>query len=92
MHLVSDKSLERPGYIYDSHGFGWPVKSLPFINARHIDGPLLFFRDGQMHWLTLWERIQYHLGLTDALMLERKYRPDLCAGDYPGPFPDQENA
>jgi len=41
------------------------------------DGPLLTFSDGQMHWLTPWERILLALGLTDAEGLQRKRRPIL---------------
>ena len=49
----------------------------PWINANHIDGPCLFFSDGQMHWLTLWERILYKWGKTNAEKLQRKLRPNL---------------
>lgn len=58
-------------------GVSFPNDSRPGINPRHIDGPLLWFSDGQLHWLTLWERIQYALGFTDAEKLERKHRPNL---------------
>lgn len=51
----------------------------PVINAKHIDGPVLYFRDGQMHWLTLWERFLFAIGLTDADAIERKRRPKLVA-------------
>jgi hypothetical protein len=44
---------------------------------KHIDGPLLTFRDGQMHWLTLRERFRVWMGWEDALSLERRLRPDL---------------
>jgi hypothetical protein len=49
----------------------------PSISPNHIDGPLLHFSDGQMHWLTLWERIQFRFGWTDAEALQRKLRPRL---------------
>lgn len=47
--------------------------SEPSINWRHIDGPVLCLRDGRMHWLTLWERIEYLLGFTDTNALELKH-------------------
>lgn len=45
----------------------------PWIMWGHIDGPLLHMRDGQIHWLTLWERLLYTFGCTDEFVLERKY-------------------
>lgn len=51
----------------------YPNNARPMLNMRHVDGPLLTFRDGQMHWLTLCER----LGWDDALSLEERLRPDL---------------
>ncbi len=56
---------------------GLPDGGKPHITAGHIDGPLLVFRDGQMHWLTLWERFLFACGLTDAWKIERKRRPNL---------------
>lgn len=58
-------------------GVGFPADSKPSINSRHIDGPLLTFSDGQMHWLGPWQRIQFALGFTDADKLQRKLRPNL---------------
>lgn len=49
----------------------------PYIKKNHIDGPLLVFSDGQMHWLTLWERVQLRFGKTNADKLQRKLRPIL---------------
>lgn len=49
----------------------------PGIVANHIDGPLLYFRDGQLHWLTLWERFLFMCGWTDADKIERKRRPNM---------------
>ena len=82
MHIISDKSLERPDYIYNRHGIGYHRDSRPEINWKHIDGPLLYYRDGQLHWLTLWERFCCWLGLDDAESIELKRRPDLD-GAYP---------
>jgi hypothetical protein len=58
---------------------GWEGGHGPSINRHHIDGPVLVFSDGQMHWLTLWERLQFALGRTDASKLEAKHRPNLLA-------------
>lgn len=58
-------------------GVSFPQDSHPGINSRHVDGPLLYFSDGQLHWLTLLERIQFAFGFTDAEKLERKHRPNL---------------
>lgn len=57
----------------DSLCVSYPANAQPFINWRHIDGPMLHLRDGRIHWLTLWERIQYRLGLTHTYKLERKH-------------------
>jgi hypothetical protein len=58
-------------------GVGFHMSARPSIRLNHIDGPLLTFRDGQMHWLTLWERLLLRFGQTDAETLERKRRPYL---------------
>lgn len=79
MHFVSDKSLQRPGWIYNAQGVGYRDSNRPYIIWAHIDGPLLHYRDGQLHWLTLWERFRCRLGLDSAESIERKRRPDLIA-------------
>ena len=56
-----------------------PGDSRPWIMRNHIDGPLLHFTDGQLHWLSIWERIQYRFGWTSAAKLQRKLRPRLTA-------------
>ena len=56
---------------------GWQ-NGEPSINRNHIDSPVLIFSDGQMHWLTLWERFQFMLGCTDAKKLQAKHRPLLA--------------
>lgn len=74
-HIVSSHKLFRPGYDYYLAGSGFvgiPRGIQPYINWRHIDGPLLYRSDGQLHWLTLWERFRCWLGLDDALTLNRK--------------------
>lgn len=74
----------RPGWVCvstsDGGFIGWQNGFKPNINANHIDGPLLTFSDGQMHWLTIWERILFAIGLTDAEKLEQKRRPNLVKG------------
>ena len=51
----------------------YPSDSRPHIQMRHIDGPVLWMRDGRAHWLTIWERIAVRFGWQDAYSLERKY-------------------
>lgn len=72
VHIVSDKSLERPGYVCKD-GVGVPAGLEPSINWKHIDGPLLYTSDCRLHWLTLWERIQMRFGWTDIAKLNQKY-------------------
>jgi hypothetical protein len=83
MLFASHDAPRRPGYIYqEAPGgslIGYPASARPSINRKHIDGPLLYMRNGEMHWLTWRERFQLWLGRTDALTLERKHRPDLQA-------------
>lgn len=76
MHFVSDPSLQRPGYVYNEHGVGY-VPTQPTIVWKHIDGPLLYYSDGQLHWLTLWERFRCWLGLDNAETIQAKRRPEL---------------
>ena len=52
---------------------GYPTDVKPFIKWKHIDGPVLCLRNGEMHWLTLWDRLRVWLRLDDARSLERKY-------------------
>ena len=73
MHIVSDKSLERPGWIYNEHGVGYPEGAELFIQWKHIDGPLMHLRNGQLHWLTWRERLALWLGFTDETSIEQKY-------------------
>jgi hypothetical protein len=54
-----------------------PRPPAPHINFRHIDGPLLTFSDGQMHWLSVAERVMVRLRLHNAESLQRKLRPNL---------------
>ena len=51
----------------------YPITSKPFV-AKHIDGPVLVCADGQMHWLSLFERIQYALKFVTAFDLEHKFK------------------
>jgi hypothetical protein len=59
IHITSDPSLRRPGYVYRD-GMGSPMEAQPSINWNHIDGPLLYCSDGQLHWLTWRDRIRLH--------------------------------
>lgn len=77
----------RRGWLFqlspDGGFHGWPESSRPSIQPNHIDGPLAHFRNGELHWLTIWERILFAFGLVNAEAIERKYRPELqyIAGD-----------
>lgn len=73
IHIVSDKSLERPGYKY-VNGVGTPIGIEPSIIWKHIDGPLLHTSDCGLHWLTLFERVQMFFGWTDINALDRKHQ------------------
>lgn len=97
-HIISDRSLMRADYSYSAmlNGafIGWPTANRPEIIWDQIDGPLLHFRNGELHWLTAWERFRCWLGLDDAFTLERKHRPVLSAHDAPrsrqSPSPELE--
>jgi hypothetical protein len=49
----------------------------PFIQWKHVDGPMLVCSDGQIHWLTWRERFLLWLGLTDAKKLDQSWEPTL---------------
>lgn len=72
-HITSDIWRRRRGYTYDENGVG-TKNADPFINWRHIDGPLLYTSEGRMHWLTLLERAQMFLGFLTIKDLDAKYR------------------
>ena len=82
------KHPSRVGWVMEAApggGFhGWPAHSRPSINLKHIDGPLLSMRNGELHWLTWRERILLWLGRVDAEALERKYRPHLSQDPIDG--------
>lgn len=65
IHFTNEKSLRRKGYTYDRHGVGRPAGVQPHINWSHIDGPLLYRSDGQLHWLTWGERFRLSFGLAN---------------------------
>ena len=58
---------------------GYPSSSKPRLTMKHIDGPFITYRDGQLHWLTLRERFRVWIGWENAETLERKRRPDLSS-------------
>jgi len=71
----------RDGWIYEEFGggyVGYREDARPDIVWKHIDGPLLYFRNGELHWLTWRERFRCWMGWDDALTLEAKYRPHLA--------------
>lgn len=75
LHFTTDPAKRRAGYVYDATGFGVPIGIPPEIIHDHIDErPVLLGSDGRSHQLTLWERVQLRLDLTDVFTLDRKYR------------------
>jgi hypothetical protein len=60
-------------------GHGFPLGTRPSIMWNHIDGAWLCFSDGQLHWLTWWEKFRCWMGWDDAESLQRKLRPRLTA-------------
>lgn len=60
-----------------AHGVSFRLDNSPRIKWKHIDGPMLCFSDGQLHWLTWRERLLCWLGREDAEGLQRKLRPRL---------------
>lgn len=64
MHIISDPSLKRPGYVYEN-GVGTPIGSQPEIVWNHVDGPLLYCSNGRLHWLTWRERFRLFVGWAD---------------------------
>lgn len=65
---------------------GWQKSARPHIQWNHIDGPMLSMRTGEVHWLTLWERIQLRFGWTGIHALEYKHS-DLLHRAVLGPRP-----
>jgi hypothetical protein len=76
MHIISDRSMKRPGWTYQRAPGGWVGYQTNFqparINWKHIDGPLLHLSNGQLHWLTLREHAQLFFGWTDVHELDMK--------------------
>jgi hypothetical protein len=56
---------------------GYPGTARPNIQWNHVDGPLLHFRNGEIHWLTWRERFRCWMGWDDAESLEARHRPHL---------------
>lgn len=78
--FASKDAPERADYRYENVAggkVGYHKDARPSINAKHIDGPLLYLRNGELHWLTPWERFMFWIGRTDAETLEKKHRPHL---------------
>lgn len=78
MHIISDRSMKRPGYSYQRTAGGWVGYQQDFrpaeINWKHIDGPLMYLSNGQLHWLRRWERIQLFFGWVDIHDLDEKHQ------------------
>lgn len=55
----------------------WQRVEEPVFILDHIDGPVIHFSDGQMHWLTLCERWRVWRGQETAASLQKKLRPNL---------------
>jgi hypothetical protein len=77
--MMGIKATRSDAQYFDGplNGLSFPIDSRPSIKWRHIDGPLLTFSDGQMHWLTLRERVRVCLGLEDEHTLQANHRPRL---------------
>jgi hypothetical protein len=83
IYTTEEMPSPRLGWIYEEAPgggyFGYRDTARPDIQWNHIDGPLLHFRNGELHWLTWRERFRCWLGLDDAVSLEVKHRPHLAA-------------
>ena len=54
--------------------YSYPTNaSLPYINMKHIDGPFIYMRNGNIKWLSIKDRLFILLNKTDAYKLEKKY-------------------
>ena len=73
MHIISDPSMKRPGYVYRGN-VGFPIGTQPSINWKHVDGPLLYTSDGQLHWLTWRERFRLFWGWADIHDIDFEHR------------------
>lgn len=77
MHIVSDSRLMRDGYTYTplpkGGMVGYPDGQEPYVNWKHIDGPLLYTSNGRLHWLTLGERLWFALGIETLATLDQKH-------------------
>lgn len=82
VHNVPEPDPSRPGWLRqmapgdDGSFISWPAKSRPKIHFK-VDGPMLVCRNGEIFFLTYWQRLLLWLGRADALSLEFKYRPYL---------------
>ena len=45
----------------------------PDVVWNHIDGPLMYLTNCQLHWLTLWERFTLWVGLTTLEEIDADY-------------------
>jgi hypothetical protein len=82
--FTTEWAPKREGWIFEAVGgghVGYRVDARPDIQWNHIDGPVVHFRNGEMHWLTWRERFRYWRGYETALTLEAKHRPHLARAD-----------
>jgi hypothetical protein len=63
MTAVEEVSMPREALLADPH-----------VNWKHIDGPLMIWA-GQMHWLTLRERVALSLRMTTVEAIAQKHWP-----------------
>jgi hypothetical protein len=88
MIYTTEEMPSRPGWIYEEAPgggyYGYQASARPDIQWNHIDGPLLHFRNGELHWLTWRERFRCWMGWDDAETLEAKHRPNLIPVDVSG--------
>ena len=48
--------------------------SEPFIDWKHVDGPLLICSTGNLHWLTLGDRFRLWVGLNTIKELDERWK------------------
>jgi hypothetical protein len=76
IRFSSNKSM-RAGYISEPAPGGgfieYPAGIEPDVVWNHIDGPLLYLSNCQLHWLTWRERLALWLGLTTIETINADY-------------------
>lgn len=49
-----------------------------YIKWGHIDGPMLRCSDGNIHFLTLFERLMFSVGVYNITTLDKMYNNEPC--------------